>query len=299
MRLLCLFFPRLPLQVGLRDRPHMRDRPVVWLSGHGDEALVAVASPSASSRYVIPGMSAGQAHQRCPRAIFLPDNPGECLEVLERVATILRLRATPLVAVGGRDHLFVDLEGVAGEESAIAANLASLARAWTGFEVRAGVAATRAGALEAARPARGLPVVLPPGRQAAEAPLEPFAERELSASAELPVTAGALVLRATIVRLLNGVQPLLDGRHESFRAIRLELETVEGPRSLTIQTGQPLHRTLDALDLLLGRPELADPGAARRVRVTLAHLGPDVRVRPCAAHRRETVSNRLPLRAAG
>jgi len=299
MRLLCLFFPRLSLQVSLRDRPHLQDRPVVLLSGSGDEALVAAASPAASSRYVIAGMSAGQAHQRCPSAMFLPDNAGDCLEALERVGSMLRLRATPLVALGGRDHLFIDLEGLSGGETAIAANLAALVRAWTGFEVRAGVAATRAGALEAARPARGLPVVLPSGRQAAEAPLEPFGERELSASMDLPADCADLVVRAALTRLLAGLQPLLDGRGESFRTARLEMDSEDGTRVLTARCAQPLHRAADALDLLLPRGEFVDLGNCRRIRVTLGRLGPDVRVRPCAAHRREPVSRRVPLRAAG
>jgi hypothetical protein len=299
MRLLCFFFPRLPLQVCLRERPHLQDRPVVLLSGHGDEALVAAASSAASTSYVIPGMSAGQAHQRCPGAVFLPDNPGECLGLLERVAAMLRLRATPLVAVSGRDHLFVDLQGIPGEESAIAANLASLVRAWTGFEVHAGVAASRAVALEAARPARGLPAVLPPGRQAAEAPLEPFANRELSASLELPPIGSELVVRAAITRLLATLQPLLDGRRESFRTVRIDVEAEGGVRSLNVHCAQPLHRTLDAVDLLAGASELASLTDPSRVRVTLGRLGPDVRVRPCAAHRREAALSRQPLRAAG
>jgi len=299
MRLLCLFFPRLSLRLALRDRSHLHDRPVVLLGGHGDEALVTAVSSEASSRYVLPGMTAGQAHQRCPAGIFLPDNAGECLDLLERAAAMLRLRATPLVAIGGRDHLFVDLEGLVGGETAIAANLGSLVRAWTGFEVRAAVAATRAGALEAARPARGLPAVLPPGGQAAEAPLEPFVGRELSASMELAVNRGELAFRAAITRLLDGLQPLLEGRHESFRTIRLDIETADGTRSLTGRCSQPLHRALDALDMLSGLVEFDESCNPRRVRVTLGRLGPDVRVRPCAAHRREVVQRARPLRAAG
>lgn len=302
MRLLCLFFPRLALQTVLRDRPRLQDRPVVLLRGHGDEALVSAVSSAASGRYVLPGMTAGQAHQRCPGAIFLPDNAGECLDLLERVASVLRVRATPMVEIGGPDHLFLDLKGLFGEEPLIAANLAALVRIWTGFEVRAGVAATRLAALEAARPARGLPAVLPPGGQAAEAPeaqLESFEARELSGSVGLPDNCSELVFRAALADLFGRLQLLLEGRGESFRTIRLDIETADGARSLTRRVVQALHRGADALDLLSQLPDFAAHSSPCRIRVTLGRLGPDMRVRPCAAPRRAFRSERLPLRAAG
>jgi nucleotidyltransferase/DNA polymerase involved in DNA repair len=283
MRLLCLFLPRLPLQVVLRERPLLRGKPVILLSGHGDEAPVSASSPEASAEGVLPGMSAGQARQRCPRAIFLPDTAGECLDVLERLASILRVRATPLVALGGRDHLFMDLEGIAGDESSAAANLAALVRAWSGFEVRAGIAPTRAEALEAARPARGLPVVFPPGEQATEPPIEPFGPRELAATVHLPATRSELAFRAAIVRVLGALQPLLEGRRECFREVRLDVESPDGAVSVSARSPQPVHAALDALDLLSGRLASLTPAGPAMLRVTLARLGPDVRVRPCAA----------------
>jgi hypothetical protein len=301
MRLLCLFFPRLGIQLALRDRPQLRGRELLLLDGPGDEALVTTVSPEATAAGVIPGMSAGQARARCPRAVFLPDNAGECLDELERASSIVRLHATPLVAIAGRDHLFADLGGTAPDETALARSLARLVAAWTNSEVRAGVASTRHEARESARAARRGPLICP-AAETPESAMPCLPPTEIVVSARLDPSGGELAGRAALVRLLGRLQTVLDARGESFRHLRLDIERPSSPLRAAARSRQPLHSLLDALALFA--PQLGEAAFERAsfVRLTLSRLGPDTRVRPCAAGRRIhslPPAAALSLRAAG
>lgn len=283
MRVLCLLFPRLGLHLAVRQRPALRDRPVVLLQGHGDDALVAAASCEASQRGVITGMSGGEARHRVPEALFLADNAGQCLDELERVASILRLRATPLVALGGRDHLFLDISRHANtprEEELLAQRLAALASTWAKAPVRSGVASSRQEAVEAARAARRGTLVCPPV-PANDPPIPSFRPEPLSAEVRFPSHASEVAVRARVQRMLRALDLALEARSESFRAALLFVTNDAGEHELRLPQPQPQHTTASLLDAFDRQAQLL--AGAHSVRVELQKLGPVVRVEPCAA----------------
>jgi hypothetical protein len=55
MRVLCLLFPRLSIQLALQQRPGLAGRPVALIAGAGDSALVSAASTEAAARGWSPG----------------------------------------------------------------------------------------------------------------------------------------------------------------------------------------------------------------------------------------------------
>jgi protein ImuB len=287
MRLAVLLFPRLAPRLALRSRPELQDRLFVLIAGAGDEALVAACSPGAAAVGVLPGMSAGQARGRCPGAAFLPDNASACLEELERIATILRLKATDRVAIGGRDHLILDLghvsEGPDGE-ARVARRLAGLAEAWSGLEARAGVGDSRADAYDAARASRGGPVVCPPG-EASEEAFNPFRSESVSIDWSARGQASALEARAALVRGLSRATAILEGRQASYRTVRLTLHWEDESRQLVVPSSSPLHTGEEALALLTAAAGVAGLEGVTGFRVSLERLGPDVQIAPCAANR--------------
>ena len=284
MRLLCLVFPRLGIRVARRGHPELADRPVVTLFGEGDNALVSDVSAEASAVGVTVGMLASVARGRCPAAAFLPDNASECLDALEQAASILRLRATPLVAIAARDHLFLDLAGLDSsfaDEGQAAARLAGLARTWTGFDVRAGVASTRQAALAAARTARRSPAVDSADENPAELPLSPARDDAVRASFAWESSPGPVAARTRLVRMLGALQVILDVRSESFRELSLQMKHSSGAAAtVRLRTAAPLHRTADVLHLL--RESLPDEvlTGVTSIELTLERLGPDVRIEP-------------------
>ncbi|MCA9843048.1 MAG: hypothetical protein KC491_00215 [Dehalococcoidia bacterium] len=149
MRLLCLDFPTLPIALVRRAHPHLSERPIVLLAGPGADAPVTAASPAAITRGVIPGMPAVAARGRCASAMFLPENPGACVDELERIASIIAKYATLSVAITSQTRIMIDVTTV-NDEVRMGERLASLARQWTGLEVRAGVGSSRSQAEDAA-----------------------------------------------------------------------------------------------------------------------------------------------------
>jgi impB/mucB/samB family len=295
MRVLCLTFPRLGIQVARRRDDALASRPLVVLSGEGDSALVSAASTEAAACGVTVGMLASVARGRCPAASFLADNAGECLDVLEQAASILRLRATPSVAAAGREHLFIDLTGMESRfasEALAASRLSSIVSAWTGYDVRAGVAPTGQAALAAARTARRFPVIV---RESADdgAGNEPIVATAAAMSGAFAwdLAPRPMEVRARIVRLLNGLQSVLEARHESFRELVLDLHHASGAAAtVRLQSPRPLHRSAEAIQLFGG--ELPDEvlDGVSGIRISLGRLGPDVRVEPA---RREIRSGTL------
>lgn len=277
MPIACLLFPRLGLQVALQQRAVPLGRPLALLSGHGDNALVAVASREASAEGVIAGMPAAQARAACREVAFLPDNAGACLDALDRIAAILRKRTTGDVAVGGRDHLLVALRAA---ESVNARRLLDLAVAWSGFEGRFGLGATIEEAVAAARRPR------PAGSDdiaGAGAAVESLPRHEpLAAEVRSAAPMGQLSVRAALRRLVAGLGAVLETRGESFRLARLVVETAEGVHETRIRPGAAFHQPREVEDLLLRGLEEGDM-AASSVRLELEDVGPDVRVVPCAA----------------
>ncbi|MGH2633533.1 MAG: hypothetical protein ACRDG3_08995 [Tepidiformaceae bacterium] len=287
MRIVCLLFPRLAVQLARRTHTEA-PRALILLAGEGDEALVSAASPEASAAGVTVGMLATTARGHSRTAHFLADNAGDCLETLEAIAAILRTRATTSVALGGVDHLFLDLAGLDNlfiDEATAAAALAALVRTWGGLEVRAGVGGSRACALAAARTARHGPVVRDgdhlcseAGAAAGRQSIAPWRAEELAANASLPADADARVVRARLVRLLASLETILDGRAESFREVTVTMESPMGRRTSTVRSHAPLHSAAEALALLSNAlaPEAFEPMSS--ITVTFARLGPAVRV---------------------
>lgn len=291
MRLLCLLFPRLGIQLVRRRQPELCGRAAVTVTGTGDEALVSGASAEASAAGVVVGMLASAGRERLHGASFLHDNANECLELLEQAASILRLRATPTVAIAGREHLFVDLQGLESlfpDEMTAATRLTELVHSWTGCDVRAGVANSRHAALEAAHHARRFPVVSEsePGDDGVVA--SPAAATEVHASYVWTSPAEPMAVRARLVRMLGSLQTLLEGRQESFREVALELRHASGAAgTVTLHPSMPLHRAGEVLQLLGGKvPDDVLTGIVG-LELTLGRLGPDIRIEPV---RRETRS---------
>lgn len=286
MRVLVLWFPRLAAQLAAAARPELRERPFVLLTGAGDEALVAACSAAASASGVLAGMTAGQARSRCPRAAFLPDNAGACLDELDRIAGIVRARATTLVAVESRSHLAVDITALAGTsqaEALLARRLAGYASAWSGLEVRAAVASGRAEALDAARASRGAPVICPAGPED-DASISPFQpDAAVSGQWAQARPAGALEAQVALRRLFGRFEAVLQGRAEGARKVQLELSWADETRTLTLRPTAPLHTASEMLSLVGGGAPVAALEGLVACQVTLTRLGPDVRTRPCAA----------------
>ena len=241
MRILCLFFPRLGVQLVHRANPGLSGRQVALLDGEGDDAVVIAAS----SPDVPPGLAARQARRRSPRIRFVPDNAGACYDELDRLASIIHANATPLVAIGGRDHLFVDIRGLKsrfGDEPGIARGLAGMARTWSGLEVRAAVAGSRAEALAAARAARRGPLCMRSAGCGASPGPPVVRGRDAVLAAELTLSraAGTGERRGAVLRALRRLAALGQGREEAPRAVAVRVDTPAGSSWRTTRPGAPL-----------------------------------------------------------
>lgn len=278
MSVACLLFPRLGLQLALQQRAVPVGRPLALLSGHGDAALVTVASREAAAEGVIAGMPAAQARSICRDIAFVPDNAGACLDALDRIASIVRKRTTAEVAVGGRDYLLVAIDGA--EAAVTAGRLLELAVAWSGLEGRVGLGTSMERAVAAAR--RPRPVA--DGEHAGDgAAVESLPRHEpLAAEVRTATPMGQLSVRAALRRIAAGLGAVLETRHESFRLARLVIETREGLHETRIRPGAAFHHP-DEVEHLLLRGLEGEDIAALSVRLELGDIGPDVRVVPCAA----------------
>src|SRR5690606_20182797 len=107
MRVMCVLLHPLPIALAPHQRPHPAGRPIILVSNAGEDGLVTAAASSAARDGVVIGMTAAEARRLVPTAPFLPDNAAACLDTLEHAASLVRGRFTPLVELGGRDHLFL------------------------------------------------------------------------------------------------------------------------------------------------------------------------------------------------
>lgn len=284
MPILCAWFPKLDVELATRLRPALSVRHLVFLQGSGDRALVSGASCAAASDGVLVGMSAGQARRRSPAAVFLSDNAGACIEELERVAGILRLRVTPRIEVGGRDHIFVSIDGEShADQRASALRIMGLVRAWSGRQVRGGLAASRLEALEAARASRRGLLICPPSDSAeSEAPIHPFREERIAASAPVGIASGRspMAVRARISSLAHRLETVSAARNQGFRDVRVVLHRGDSSATVRTRSASPMHSAAEALALL--GAALSDDAVAGvdRVELRFERLTPDVRVRP-------------------
>ena len=283
MRLLCLVFPRLAIQLARRAHPELQRRPLVLLAGQGDFALVAAWSVEAAVTGVEAGMLATTARSRCPNATVLPYEAAAQLDVLEDAVSILRRRATPAVAIGGPDHVFVDLarlEAVFAGEQAAAVGLSGFVRSWTGLDVRAGVGSTRSSALVVARSALQNPVVASDDATPAERlVVEPDAT--LSAGTCWPESCDAREFRLRLVRLCARLETVLRAREESFRSISVEVTGPSGPVCRhALASRAPMHTASEALSLIGPALDHWRPNGITHVELSLSRLAPEFLVRP-------------------
>lgn len=280
MRLLCLVFPRLGIQLARREDPALAGRPIALLAVDGEAALVALASVEATAAGIETGVTAARARERCPAVAVVRDNAGECLDELEGIASILRARATTDVAIVSRDAVMVSLCGLddrfAGEAAAAGA-LARLARSWTGLDVRAGVAGTVEGAMAAARTARRFPVICPssgPGEAL------PMLSGNLAGRVSWGGEASVAEANAKLETLLAKLGTAVEVHGLSFREVTIEVTRPSGSLVYRLRSGAPLHRSAEARELILARLGAGALSGTTGIAVALDRMGPSVRVEP-------------------
>jgi nucleotidyltransferase/DNA polymerase involved in DNA repair len=150
MDMICLYFPRLGVDLARRKRPQLAGRPVVLIAGHGQDALVTSRSAEAGLLGVLPLMTAGEARRAAPCAVFLPDNPADREAELERVATLAGALGAPMFGLGDElDRLFIPCPSAASQSEAVLAErlagvVASTARIGSGPSAPAAFDAARA-----------------------------------------------------------------------------------------------------------------------------------------------------------
>ncbi len=306
MRILSLFLPRLAVELMARDRPELRGRPLVLTSHPGDDGRVVAVAAMVAACGVLPGMSAAEARRHAPGAVFAPDNANACYDQLERVGRLLRLRATPLVELGGRDHLFIDLAGLDGGagEAPTATTLAVIASGWSGLPVQAGVGSARAEALRAARAARRGPLVLEGNdTPASEPPIRDRGTEVIAARARCAMLPGQQPL-VRLRQMLERLDQVLKGRAQASRELRVVARGSQGTLEARLRPAAPLARASEALVEL--RERVGDLAGVAQLRVELAGLVPAPSLPPTTLVARtvppgceEFDVDLEPLRAAG
>jgi len=280
MRLLALVSPRLGIQLARRADSTISGRPIALLSGEGETALVALPSVESTAGGVETGMTIAQARERVPALVTLPDNAGDCLDGLEDLASILRTNATPNVAIVSRDTILLSLEGLEDRfdgESGAANALVRFARMWSGLDIRAGVAGTVEGAIQAARTARRFPVICP---DTADAEPLPRTADALAARAAFSAPQPASAVETRLARALATLETAMEAVPASYREVRFELTTSGRVNRWTLRAPQPVHTAAEAFDLVRTRiPADAFEGGSAFA-ITLRKPGPDTRVNP-------------------
>ena len=289
MRILVVAAPRLSVQLARRAEPGLRGRPAATVQEFGGEPLVAVPSVEASAAGVQPGMTLAEARSRCPALAWAPARPGAELDALERLAAVLRRKATPAVAVVSREAVAVDLAGLEGrfaDERSAGTALLGLARAWLGLDVRGAVADTVEEGLAAARAARRcLAICEARGARGMLPRAEGLAVRLAGGVSAVRAAAGA-----------ERLGQLLAAWGLSCRGLAVTAETGTGVRRWRLRAPAPLHHGHELAALL--RPLAGELDGAAEVTIAVTGAGPAVGVtpwRPAAAPRQRAA---LPARPA-
>lgn len=280
MRLLALVLPRLGIQLARRSDASLVGHPLVLVTGAGESALVAVPSVEATAGGIETGMTLSQARERLPALVAIPDNAGGCLDALDDLASILRTNATTNVAIVSRDAIVVSLEGLERRfdgEAGAANALARFARMWSGFDVRAGVAGTVEGALQAARTARRFPVICAGSAQAEHLPAK---RDDLAASARWETPQSAAAVESQLARALTTLETVMEERPASYRSVVVELTRGRSTDRRRLLASQPLHTAAEVFELVRSRISVNSMEGATAFTVRLERPGPDVRVDP-------------------
>ena len=120
------------------------------------------------------------------------------------------------------------------------------------------------------------------------------AARVISGSAIIADGADGKAVRSRVVRLLGQLELLAQGRDESFRRLRVEVELANGTETAVLSAPRPLNTAAEALALLVAHETDALFPGATAVRVSLERLGPDMR---SEIHASTTVVTRTALQA--
>ncbi len=125
-----------------RDRPELRDRPVVVGADPRGRGVVAAASYEARRFGIHSAMPIGRAARLCPHAAFLPVDMPKYVRVSREIMAILA-GFTPLVEPLSLDEAFLDVtasRALHGDGVSIARRIKQRIREATGLTASAGVA---------------------------------------------------------------------------------------------------------------------------------------------------------------
>jgi protein ImuB len=248
-RFLAVVLPLLPIERLRRQDPVLRDRPLAtWTTTGNRRLIVAAAAPG-----IAPDQALADAQALCPTLVLRPADPEADAALLEQLA-LWCLRWTPLVAVNGRDGLWLDITGCSdlfgGEAALLQQVRAGLLRA--GFASRAAIASSAEAAAALAQALDG--VIVPPGQ-------------DLAAVRPLPLTALRLPLEVSSGLSLLGVQTVGDALRQpraplSRRFGRVLLDALDGVSGARTRPLQPVRAPApflairECLEPILTRPAI-------------------------------------------
>src|SRR3954471_2560986 len=112
--------------VGIRERPELRDKPVV-VGGVGVRGVVSSANYIARRYGVRSAMPTSTARRLCPNAVYIPPTFGLYQEVSAGVFAVFR-DVTPLVEGLSLDEAFLDVSGALRRLSMTPAQVGQLVR---------------------------------------------------------------------------------------------------------------------------------------------------------------------------
>ncbi|WP_134767556.1 DNA polymerase IV [Nocardioides sp. 1609] len=201
--------------VMLRERPDLRDQPVIVGGGH--RGVVLAASYPARAHGVRSGMSGTQARRLCPQAVRLAPDYDAFSTVSTAVLEVFR-RVTPLVEAVSPDEAFLDVRGAArrlGTPVEIAERVRAVVRDEQGITCSVGIAATISVAKLASRRAKPDGVLVLPPDQVADylAPLDVGELYGIGEKTRARLHDLGLVTVADVTRLPVAVLQQRVGRH--------------------------------------------------------------------------------------
>ena len=112
-RVLCVWFPKWPIQRLRGARPELSRSEIVLFSGHNQRPLISVCSPNAERLGLHFGQTLAEAKALLPKAVFLPADSAADRETLCQLALDCQ-RFTPLVGLEEGAHpesLFCEVTG--------------------------------------------------------------------------------------------------------------------------------------------------------------------------------------------
>jgi protein ImuB len=252
-RVLCLWFPLLPIERIERRKAKLREVPFALIAESANRLLVHAANACARRGGVRAGLALADARAICPPLLTRPAAPLADAKLIEALARLME-RFSPMVAIDGGDGIFLDVTGVAhlfGGETAMLGTLAG----WIerlGFTVRLALADTPGTAWALAHYGGACTLIEPGANAVALAPLPVAALRIGEEVAELSQRLGL----TTIGALYPLPRRTLAARFGLAAMTRLEqalgeqdeplpFRRFEAPLRETLAFAEPIARTED------------------------------------------------------